>query len=613
MTARKLSRRSARLMATIAAILVAGVVTTHAADSNSGDRSSPETWGRHVVADATDGMPSGMRVLVAPADIDDPGFRAAVARMIGGTVDYYDARVATPSAAFLSTYDCVFTYPDYAYANNVAMGDNLATAVDNGKTTVVLGSWSVPTAGNSLAGEILTANYCPVMTPTGTGLGSFDSWARDGVPAFTEGVMDFGAVFRDDLATQGNGNQFSTYLDGEIAVASSWPDWRVTYLNGATVLEWEKGDWPLLLANACRTGAFDVLVLDDGTDNSWAAAAMPIIAANYSVVDQSQFNTFLTDPTRDWDLVLVDSPWGQPTGGWDDLIAYANAGGKVVMSFWDWDDSNGYGNPGLAGAFGFTTATELALTPSDTYTWAATSGAAYVHAGVGDLPTNNWSGTWADDGDVFGLASGTVPLGRIVGGAVEGPVVIQNPAGNAIAAFVLDSWGSVQAVELWRNLILRVLGRTDLDGAALLAQWMYPAVGTTIESHEFVVGPTTDLTEAEISSGTGFAINMHGPYILWEFTGSSSFTSADFNGWQFSDLTGELPAIGSAWVSDVDPGVAGLDPHAADYGDDWVRVNLEGADITAPAMARVKVFFGLWADSFETGDTLRWDSTTGAP
>lgn len=37
------------------------------------------------------------RVLYAPSEEDDPDYRAAIAAFTGGTADYFDARVATPS------------------------------------------------------------------------------------------------------------------------------------------------------------------------------------------------------------------------------------------------------------------------------------------------------------------------------------------------------------------------------------------------------------------------------------------------------------------------------------------------------------------------------------
>lgn len=600
------------IVVVIAAAAIGTADSAAAAETNSGEVIVLRPAGPAAIIEDTKAMPTGMRVLYAPADQDVPAFRAAIARLVGGSVDYFDARIGTPSAGVLSSYDCVFTYPNFAYDNNVAMGDNLAAAVDAGKTMAILGSWSVPTASNFLSGQIMTADYCPVMTPTGSTVGSYSTWAGGGVPAFTDGVFDFGSGFRDELAIQGNGHQFSSYLDGEIAIASRFTDFRVTYLNGANGIDWENGDWPLLVANACRTGAVDVLVYEDDTENSWAVGGVYSLSANFSVVGSSQFNSFLTAPELDWDLVLVDCPNNTPTGGWGDLISWVNGGGPAVMSFWDWDNSSGVGDPDLASAFGYTGTTTIELTASDTYAAAVTPGGSHVHAGVGDLPNSTWSETWGDDGDVFSLAPGAEVLGGISGGAASGPVVIRNPDGNAVASFVLDSWESSEAERLWRNLAMRVLDRTDFDGRALEVSYRYPDVGTVLESHEVVVGPMAEVTD-DMSILSFFSLNLHGPYIVVDFSDFTSFGPASFAGWVFHDLTGELPAIGGAWLDGVSPEITGLDADDIEYDEDWVSINIESISVGAPSKFRVKVFFGIWADGFESGDTQRWSSTVGGP
>ncbi len=292
-------------------------------------------------------------------------------------------------------------------------------------------------------------------------------------------------------------------------------------------------------------------MLDGGLDNSYAVGAAYSVAANFSVVDQSQFNAFLVAANRDWDLVLVDDPTTPPDGGWGDLIAYANAGRPVVMSIWDWDNDNGGGHPGLAGAFGFQSTSPVGLTAADTYEAAATPGGAHANAGVPGLPHNAWIGGWTDDGDVFGLAPGTEALGVLVG---QGPVVIQNQLGNAIASFVLDSWDGPEVEDLWRNLAHRVLGRSDFDGAAVAIDWLYPDAATVLESHELVVGPMTDLPTADILNSSNHSVNLHGPFVQFLFSGPGGWGDQSFNGWKISDLNGELPTIVGARIVNLGPG-----------------------------------------------------------
>jgi len=73
-----------------------------------------------------------LKVLLVAAE--NPGrFRTELEREPGiGIVDYVDARVDTPSAAFMSNYDAVIVASNWAFADAAAMGDNLADFVDAG-------------------------------------------------------------------------------------------------------------------------------------------------------------------------------------------------------------------------------------------------------------------------------------------------------------------------------------------------------------------------------------------------------------------------------------------------------------------------------------------------
>jgi hypothetical protein len=209
--------------------------------------------------------PEGM--LYAPSEDDDPDYRAAIAAFTGMTIDYYDARVGTPSVDLLAAYDCVYTWTDYAYDDPVAFGDNLATYVDGGGT-VVLGVFTTYCYGNHLAGRIMTSDYCPVRSPSCENHFSNAAYAHDGTGYIYEGVSDFDCMFRDYLVPQGAGVVDGHYDDGEIAHAYR-PYYRVIYSNGggASVLS-GGGDWPRLIANcACppRPGAPGACCLPDGS------------------------------------------------------------------------------------------------------------------------------------------------------------------------------------------------------------------------------------------------------------------------------------------------------------------------------------------------------------
>ncbi|MBM3287777.1 MAG: hypothetical protein FJY88_10575 [Candidatus Eisenbacteria bacterium] len=190
------------------------------------------------------------RILYAPAEGDDPVLRAAIAGYTGGIVDYFDAAAATPSLELLLRYDCVYTWVNFAYADRVLFGDNLADFVDRGGS-VVLGVFCTFTAGNSLGGRIMTAGYSPVTSPSGSNHYLFDSYAGNGTTCIHAGVGAYGSTYRDYLVTQGGGFVDGTYLDGEIAHAYR-SDYKVIYSNGGGAFQLGgTGDWALLVANAC--------------------------------------------------------------------------------------------------------------------------------------------------------------------------------------------------------------------------------------------------------------------------------------------------------------------------------------------------------------------------
>ena len=237
---------------------------------NTGHQLDPATLGQHVLT-APESMRSGESILFAPSEYDDPVFRAAVAAITGGTVDYFDARVATPDPALLSNYDCVYTWPDYMYFDNVAFGDNLADRVDAGGVAI-LGVFSTYTAGAYMSGRIMTPAYSPVVSPTGSNHYTSSSYAGDGVTPIHDGVVAYESGFRDFLALQGAGVQDGSYLDGEIAHAYR-PDFKVIYSNGSGAFPLGgTGDWPRLIANACRVGQLPFQDgFESGDTSAWCA------------------------------------------------------------------------------------------------------------------------------------------------------------------------------------------------------------------------------------------------------------------------------------------------------------------------------------------------------
>lgn len=199
---------------------------------------------------------AGIGVLYAPSEADDAAYRASIAALTGGTVDYFDARVATPTLATLNTYDAVYVWVNFAMFDPIAFGDVLADYVDGGGV-VILGAFCTFTSGNSLAGRIMTAGYSPVTSPAGTNHFLSSNYNGDGATCIHDGVTTYECTFRDVLVTQGGGTVDGTFVDGEIAHAYN-TDFNVFYSNGNGALALGcTGQWPELIANMviCSQGA----------------------------------------------------------------------------------------------------------------------------------------------------------------------------------------------------------------------------------------------------------------------------------------------------------------------------------------------------------------------
>jgi hypothetical protein len=222
--------------------------------TNKGDLLPVVFSGHHLTAGAAEG--GATTILYAPSESDDPAYRAAIAAAAGGaTVDYFDARVATPDVATLSQYDAVHTWANFAYANNVLFGDNLAAYNDAGGT-VVLGVFCTYTSGNFLSGAIMTAGYCPVDSPSGTNHFTPSTYSGGGTTCIYDNVSTLTSTYRDFLVTQGSGVSDGAYADAEICHAyrgtSAPGQGDVVYSNGsgASALG-GSGQWANAVANSC--------------------------------------------------------------------------------------------------------------------------------------------------------------------------------------------------------------------------------------------------------------------------------------------------------------------------------------------------------------------------
>ena len=190
-------------------------------------------------------------VLYAPAASDNAGFRAVLAALLQINVDYFDARVATPTLEQLAPYAAVITWVNNPYADPVAMGDVLADFVA-GCRKVILGQWCRHSDQNNyLSGRIMDEpGYCPVLACS-TSLGS-GSYNMDGVSCAHYGP--FGSVGAHsasylDVVSAVSPTAFTDgTIDGSISAVTELPGY-VWYAPGFTGLSYGGGDWVTKIAN----------------------------------------------------------------------------------------------------------------------------------------------------------------------------------------------------------------------------------------------------------------------------------------------------------------------------------------------------------------------------
>jgi hypothetical protein len=198
----------------------------------------------------------------------------------------------------------------------------------------------------------------------------------------------------------------------------------------------------IMVGFCATTASAQILVMEDAVVNFYASTAALGIDPTATIATPATFNGLLTGGT--WDKVVVDEPANfSPTGGWGPLVDYVNGGGAAVVSYWNWDQE-----PALRTAFGATGTVggDITLVGATLEDMGTTS----LFAGV-PMPHSSWFNNWADDGDRFALAAGSIGAAKL--SAFAEPVIMVGNGGRTIANPALDEWQGDGAVQLWTNMI----------------------------------------------------------------------------------------------------------------------------------------------------------------
>ena len=113
----------------------------------------------------------------------------------------------------------------------------------------------------------------------------------------------------------------------------------------------------LLLLASAATGQ-TILVYDSGNHLQCWGAAQAKYPGSSTLATNADFTTKLQSGV--YDVVVASAPSGLlPSGAWPALSNFVGGGGRAALSFWDWDNDAGYGDPLLLTAFEVTAASSI--------------------------------------------------------------------------------------------------------------------------------------------------------------------------------------------------------------------------------------------------------------
>ncbi len=234
---------------------VTGVATSSYAGQHLVSR---ESWSYQPSPEALLGIPADVLLLAA----DDATQIQAILQAYPNInlVDYFDARLATPTLAELLAYDTVIVMSGYAFDNPVAVGDVLADYIDAGGTVIQ----TVPTFydpfgnGWGLQGRFVSDGYSPFIG-TGDWFWWADLGAFDASHPIMQGVLSAGDSLRQVVELDSGAELVAEWTDDEFVATKGSVVALNTFL--ADGYAWT-GDVDLIVHNT-------IIWLQTGSDVPW--------------------------------------------------------------------------------------------------------------------------------------------------------------------------------------------------------------------------------------------------------------------------------------------------------------------------------------------------------
>ena len=231
------------------------------------------------------------------------------------------------------------------------------------------------------------------------------------------------------------------------------------------------------VANWLTTATARVLLLNDefiSPDRNRVAPALALntLGINYYIThDSAWLNVSLYDYWDNWDLVIADVPGGSLNGYFDDLQAYVEAGGKLIISYYQ---MNSYAGSPLWPFLGVLPVAYAGDQP-DVYIWVSDSPVFNIPAEYGaDLfrPTEDYG----SEGSYLHVFSNATSLAGFSSSPTTNETVIalRNDGRALVNAFLIDEFQGdhdnstyMDSYELWMDEIaLLYFERPTIDHPA---------------------------------------------------------------------------------------------------------------------------------------------------
>jgi hypothetical protein len=134
-------------------------------------------------------------------------------------------------------------------------------------------------------------------------------------------------------------------------------------------------------------------------------------------------------------------------------------------------------------------------------------------------------------------------------------------------------------------------GAQSFDGSTLNYQYYFPNSVTpypAADNGTFVVGPGVEVTNVSDDRAT---LDISGSNIFVDFTDTSFWGTATFNGWVLSDETNSLAAILGVSI-DPSTNLGGFSLSNISFTDNSIAVNWQGLNFTTATIVSLNVTFG---------------------